>query len=102
MGCSRNYIVGCMLMSVMDSQNRIMKTVRETSHEGIPKLAEVSTIVNFFSKDVGGIDFASNIKNLWRVILDPFPNGVLKQFDVTSGLGCHIACDHLTQALLSS
>jgi hypothetical protein len=74
----------------MDSQNRSIKKVRETSHERIPKLAEVSPIPHFFSKDISGIDLAGNMKNLQHLIFDPFLDEIFTQFDVTSGLVCQV------------
>ncbi len=43
-------------------------------------------ILHLLCKDIGGVDFPSNMDDIQSLVLDPFPNGILMELDVTSRL----------------
>ena len=46
----------------------------------------MGTVLHLLSEDIGGVDFPSNMDNIQSLVLDPFPNGILMELDVTSRL----------------
>ncbi len=46
----------------------------------------MGTVLHLLCEDIGGVDFPSNMDDIQSLLLDPFPNEILTELDVTSRL----------------
>jgi hypothetical protein len=46
----------------------------------------MGTILHLLREDIGRVDFPSNMDDIQSLVLDPFPNGILTELNVTSRL----------------
>ena len=75
---------------MMNSQKGCLEKVREARHERVAQTSKVCTITHFFGEDVGRINFARDMFDGERLIVDPFSHRIFTKLNVAGGLRCHI------------
>ncbi len=75
---------------MMHGEDRVAQEGRKARHKRIAETAEVCAIAHFFCKNVRGIDLSSDMFHLESLILHPFSNGVVAEFDMAGSLRCHV------------
>jgi hypothetical protein len=62
---------------MMCFQERGVKKIRKSTHEGISKAAKMNPIMHFFGEYVRRVDFTGNVLDRNGLILYPFSDRVL-------------------------
>jgi hypothetical protein len=75
---------------MMCFKDRSIKEVGQATHEGVPEVAEMNAVSHFFSENVCRICLAGNMLDGYCLVLNPFANRVLVQFNVPSHLRSHV------------
>ncbi len=68
---------------------RSITEVGQATHEGVSEAADMNAIPHFFSENVFQICLSGNMLVGYCLVMNPFANRVLVQFNVTSRLRSH-------------
>ena len=79
-----------LLAQEMNVEKRLLKGVRQWTHEGILQAPKMSTIPHFFCEDIGRVGPTRNMQDLQVGILHPFTHGILSHLHVTNLFRGHI------------